>query len=108
MRRHGRCLPILLAGGAVFLWTCNAQQQRSAPSGAFRASFTAGLRDPGGRFMGGTEMRVLAVHDGKLYADDATTLATPGFVIGQVDGDFPTAMNAIDQGLAVTLTRQCR
>jgi hypothetical protein len=41
-------------------------------------------------------------------ADDATTLATPGFVIGQVDGDFPTAMNAIDQGLAVTLTRQCR
>ena len=35
-------------------------------------------------------------------ADDATTLATAGFVIGLVDHDYETAMNAIDRGLALT------
>ena len=35
-------------------------------------------------------------------ADDAGTLATAGFVIGLVDHDYDTAMNAIDRGLALT------
>jgi TolB-like protein/class 3 adenylate cyclase len=35
-------------------------------------------------------------------ADDAATLATAGFVIGLVDHDYDTAMNAIDRGLAMT------
>ena len=35
-------------------------------------------------------------------ADDAATLATAGFVIGLVDHDYETAMNAIDRGLALT------
>jgi tetratricopeptide (TPR) repeat protein len=35
-------------------------------------------------------------------ADDAGTLATAGFVIGLVDHDYDTAMNAIDRGLAIT------
>jgi TolB-like protein/class 3 adenylate cyclase len=35
-------------------------------------------------------------------ADDAGTLATAGFVIGLVDHDYDTAMNAIDRGLAMT------
>ncbi len=37
------------------------------PAG-FAVSFEAGSRDDAGRFMGGTEMRVLAGHAGKLYA----------------------------------------
>jgi adenylate cyclase len=35
-------------------------------------------------------------------ADDATTLATAGFVIGLVDHDYQTAMNAIDRALTFT------
>ena len=35
-------------------------------------------------------------------ADEAATLATAGFVIGLVDHDYETAMNAIDRGLALT------
>jgi adenylate cyclase len=35
-------------------------------------------------------------------ADDAATLATAGFVIGLVEHDYETAMNAIDSALALT------
>ena len=35
-------------------------------------------------------------------ADDAATLATAGFIIGLVDHDYETAMNAIDSALALT------
>ena len=34
-------------------------------------------------------------------ADDATTLATAGFVIGLIEHDYETAMNAIDRALAL-------
>jgi adenylate cyclase len=34
-------------------------------------------------------------------ADDATTLATAGFVIGLIEHDYETAMNAIDHALAL-------
>ena len=34
----------------------------------FQLSFAAGSRDSAGRFMGGTEMRLLTGHGGKLYA----------------------------------------
>ena len=35
---------------------------------AFQTSYLAGSRDRAGRFMGGTEIRVLAAHEGRLYA----------------------------------------
>src|SRR5262249_35104117 len=44
----------------------------------FAVSFEAGSRDDTGRFMGGTEMRVLAGHAGKLYAGDGYWEDTPG------------------------------
>ena len=40
------------------------------PQQISEVSFAAGSRDDAGRFMGGREMRVLAAHGGKLYADD--------------------------------------
>jgi hypothetical protein len=49
-----------------------------APEGAFAVSFVAGSRDNAGRFMGGTEMRVLAVHAGKLYAGNGYWEDQPG------------------------------
>jgi hypothetical protein len=47
------------------------------PAG-FAVSFEAGSRDDAGRFMGGTEMRVLAGHAGKLYAGNGYWEDTPG------------------------------
>jgi hypothetical protein len=47
------------------------------PTG-FAVSFQAGLRDEAGRFMGGTEMRVLAGHAGKLYAGNGYWEDTQG------------------------------
>ena len=47
------------------------------PTG-FTVSFQAGSRDAAGRFMGGTEMRVLAGHAGKLYVGNGYWEDTPG------------------------------
>jgi hypothetical protein len=47
------------------------------PAG-FEVSFQPGSRDGSGRFMGGTEMRVLAAHAGKLYAGNGYWEDTPG------------------------------
>jgi hypothetical protein len=44
----------------------------------FEISFAAGMRDGEGRFAGGTEMRLLAVHAGKLYAGNGYWEDRPG------------------------------
>jgi hypothetical protein len=49
-----------------------------APQGIFEVSFIAGARDDAGRFMGGTEMRVLAAHGGRLYAGNGYWEDQPG------------------------------
>jgi hypothetical protein len=64
--------PVILALCAAVPVSANDPQQPGnaveLPSGTFEVSFAAGSRDKVGRFMGGTEMRVLASHAGKLYA----------------------------------------
>jgi hypothetical protein len=49
-----------------------------AVSAGFEVSFQPGSRDGVGRFMGGTEMRVLAAHGGKLFAGNGYWEDTPG------------------------------
>jgi hypothetical protein len=50
------------------------------PTGnTFEPSYVAGTRDAPGRFMGGTELRNLAVHNGKLYAGLGYWEDRPGF-----------------------------
>src|SRR6266849_5074468 len=66
MRRPSFRLPILLGSAATLALVSTSLAQ--APQGIFEVSFMAGSRDGAGRFMGGTEMRVLAAHAGKLYA----------------------------------------
>jgi hypothetical protein len=44
----------------------------------FEVSFIAGSRDDAGRFMGGTEMRILTSHAGKLYAGNGYWEDRPG------------------------------
>ncbi len=50
----------------------------TALSAGFEVSFQAGSQDVAGRFMGGTEMRVLAAHAGKLYAGNGYWEDRPG------------------------------
>ena len=47
-------------------------------STGFEVSFVPGSRDGAGRFMGGTEMRELAAHGGKLFAGSGYWEDTPG------------------------------
>jgi hypothetical protein len=54
----------------------------SANSGSgtgFQISYVAGGRDAAGRFMGGTEMRVLAAQLGKLFAGNGYRQDQPGW-----------------------------
>ena len=44
----------------------------------FQVSFQAGVRDAAGRFAGGTEMRLLTTHGGKLYAGNGYWEDRPG------------------------------
>ena len=50
------------------------------PTGnTFEPSYVAGTRDTAGHFMGGTELRNFAVHNGKLYAGLGYWEDGPGF-----------------------------
>jgi hypothetical protein len=44
----------------------------------FQVSYTAGSRDEAGRFAGGTEMRLLTTHEGRLYAGNGYWEDRPG------------------------------
>jgi hypothetical protein len=63
--------------------TLTASAPRSARANAgsgtgFRISYVAGGQDAAGRFMGGTEMRVLAAQQGKLFAGNGYWEDQPG------------------------------
>src|SRR5438067_1056936 len=74
MRCIGGGLWLLLAivGAAV---TVSAV---SAGADDFQVSYTAGSRDGAGHFMGGTELRLLTAHDGRLYAGNGYWEDRPG------------------------------
>lgn len=81
MRCPSLRLLMLSAGAIVLANACTPQTPVTGPavsSGAFALSYVAGSRDPAGRFMGGTEMRVLAAHAGKLYAGNGYWEDRPG------------------------------
>ena len=66
MRLPGwRVLAVLGGVGAVVAAPC-AQVRADG----FQVSFAAGSRDAAGRFAGGTEMRLLTAHAGRLYAEN--------------------------------------
>ena len=46
--------------------------------GGFEVSFAPGSRDAAGHFMGGTEMRALVAHAGKLFAGNGYWMDEPG------------------------------
>jgi len=76
--------PDFAAAHALAAW---CYEQRYLRGGMSEADKTAGLKHARQALAAG--------------ADDPTTLATAGFVIGLVEHDYETAMNAIDQALAL-------
>jgi tetratricopeptide (TPR) repeat protein len=76
--------PDYAAAHAAAAW---CYEQRYLRGGLHEADKTAGL----------THARAAL----EAVADDATTLATAGFVIGLIEHDYETAMNAIDHALAL-------
>ena len=74
MRLPGwRVLAVVAGVGAVVAAPC--AQIRADD---FQISFAAGARDAAGRFAGGTEMRLLTAHAGKLYAGNGYWEDRPG------------------------------
>ena len=71
MRLIGWCVLAFFGGAAASVLT----QARAAD---FEISFAAGSLDPAGRFAGGTEMRLLAAHGGRLYAGNGYWDDRPG------------------------------
>ena len=73
LRRMLRLL-IPLGSAAALVSVCHSQEPAkvaAAPPSGFEVSFLPGSRDDARYFMGGTEMRVLAAHAGKLYAGNS-------------------------------------
>jgi hypothetical protein len=76
LKRHvaGLLIAVLLPLAAPF---ADERAPGQADQG-FDVSYTAGDRDAAGRFMGGTELRNLAAHGGRLYAANGYWMDRPG------------------------------
>jgi len=73
---------LFLRANIVAITTCTVAAvllcSAATPERAFELSYSAGARDDAGRFMGGTEIRVLTAHAGKLYAGNGYREDRPG------------------------------
>jgi hypothetical protein len=68
----------LIFGGACAALSACAMPGSASNGNEFQLSFSAGSRDGVGHFMGGTEVRVLAGHGGKLCAGNGCWEGRPG------------------------------
>src|SRR5712691_11945251 len=73
MRGFKHCRLALLLGTICFAVSGSARGE-----GDFQLAFAAGSPDSAGRFMGGTEIRILTAHDGRLYAGNGYWEDRPG------------------------------
>lgn len=78
-----------LFGCALILATCQARAED------YQASYHAGSRDASGQYLGGTEMRLLVVHAGKLFAGNGYWEDRPG-----TEGAQPPQVLVLDTAAA--------
>jgi hypothetical protein len=76
-------------GCALALGACHARGEE------FQLSYRAGSRDPSGQFLGGTEMRLLVAHGGKLFAGNGYWEDRPG-----AEGAQPAQVLVLDSASA--------
>jgi len=74
---HHRVRTLLFGGAWAALLACTIPAS-ALGEGDFQRSFAAGSLDAGGNFMGGTEVRLLTGHGGKLYAGNGYWEDRPG------------------------------
>jgi hypothetical protein len=87
----GLLIVALLPTGAAFA-DDNAPRQTDR---GFDVSYTAGERDAAGHFMGGTELRNLSAHGGRLYAGNGYWMDQPG-----LEGRQPAQILVLDNPAA--------
>src|SRR3979411_144883 len=68
----------LIFGGACAALSASAIPGSASNGDEFQRSFAAGTRDSADHFIGGTEVRLLAGHDGRLYAGNGYWEDRPG------------------------------
>jgi hypothetical protein len=68
---------LTLSAASLALLATSAGRARSQPQN-FQLCYAAGAREEGGAFAGGTEMRLLTAHGGKLYAGNGYWEDRPG------------------------------
>jgi hypothetical protein len=81
MHHFGLRVSALLIFAVALQWVSHPSDTPSHPLAFlrdFEISFAPGRRDDTGNFMGGTEMRVLADHGGKLFAGNGYWEDRPG------------------------------
>jgi len=78
MRGLNSHLLILIFGGICAALSACAIPSSTRSEGEFELSFAAGSRDSAGNFLGGTEVRLLTGHGGKLYAGNGYWEDRPG------------------------------
>src|ERR1700722_8223545 len=83
--------PFKLAVLLLASWAFMPMAFAASPADAFQTSYVAGTRDAAGGFMGGTELRNLAVHNGKLYAGLGYWEDRPG-----IEGPQPATILILD------------
>src|SRR5262245_34322309 len=59
---------VLAALLSLVLLTAEPSATSAEAKGSYEVSYVAGVRDAAGRFMGGTELRSLVAHGGRVYA----------------------------------------
>src|SRR5258708_17696178 len=64
--------------GLAFACAASAAFAAGSRAEDFQVSYAAGARDEAGRFAGGTEMRLLVAHAGRLYAGNGYWEDRPG------------------------------
>jgi hypothetical protein len=74
----GRLLTPTLGGACAVLFACAAPHSAESWGDAQRSSFVAMSLDSGGHFIGGTEVRLLTGHAGKLYGANGYWEDWPG------------------------------
>jgi hypothetical protein len=87
-------------GGSLAASVPAAAGANSGSETGFQVSYVAGGRDAAGRFMGGTEMRLLAAHMGKLFAGNGYWEDQPASEVSQgaqiLVLDHPASAWAVD------------
>jgi hypothetical protein len=86
------CIGLLAIATLLLVGTAATGQSPGKTDRGFEISYTPGQRDAAGRFMGGTELRNLTTHRGRLHAGNGYWMDRPG-----PEGRQPAQILSLDE-----------